>query len=361
MQYTYRYFGIFRLVLAAMVMLQHFAANAAPMALTLAFRPYEPGSVAVLAFFCLSGFVIAEAADAVYRDKPRSFLINRVLRVLPHFAVAVALSFVLQGYFVATGTLHVQRFAPLPPVTVFAPQNFLLNLFNIVPYTNNLVTYRFVPIAWAVQVEMYLYLVIFACLLIGRTALSRRKDGFGAAAVGAAVLLLPCYVLAVLHKLPPTLGFLPYFSYGAGLYFSLKNCRLGLWIALASLPGMFWHFLSLPVRHAELGYERAVSGQLLLLALLVAAVTILAKARFGRFQKADSIIGGFTYPLYLYHYIVLIVVTSFFADLTYGTFAFGMLLSIAFSVAMARMLDPVIDRWRNRIRGGRLTAQATAA
>ena len=360
MGYQYRYFGAFRLLLAAMVMLQHFAANAAPMDLTLALEPYEPGSVAVLAFFCLSGFVIAEAADTVYREKPRSFLTNRMLRVFPHFAAATALSMLLQAYFMATGTLHVQRLAPPPPVTIFDPRNLALNFLNIVPYTNNLVSYRFVPIAWAVQVEIYFYLVIFACLLLGRTALRHRKDGFGTATALATALFLPFYALAVLHALPPTLGFVPYFTYGAGLYFSLKGCRPGRWIALASIPGMAWHFLSLPARHPELGYERAVFGQAVMLGLLVLAMTILARRRFPRFRRADGLIGGLTYPLYMHHYIILILVTSASASPTYSTFAFGMLASIAFSLAMARTIDPLIDRWRDRVRGAQLTTQAAA-
>jgi peptidoglycan/LPS O-acetylase OafA/YrhL len=219
MRFEYRYFGTFRLILAAMVMLQHFVANAAPMGLTLALQPYEPGSVAVLAFFCLSGFVIAEAADTVYRGRPGSFLVNRTLRVLPHFAVAMTLSIILQGYFVAEGTLRVQRFADLPPATIFAPGNILLNYVSILPCTTGLVGYKFIPIAWAVRVEAIFYLVIFMCLAMPRYVFPRTADGFGAAVVGAAVLFLPPYALAVLHKLPPLPGFVPYFTYGAGLYF----------------------------------------------------------------------------------------------------------------------------------------------
>jgi hypothetical protein len=55
--YQYRYFGGFRLVLAALVMIQHFAADLAPAPLAAALAPYAVGSMAVLAFFALSGFV----------------------------------------------------------------------------------------------------------------------------------------------------------------------------------------------------------------------------------------------------------------------------------------------------------------
>lgn len=353
MKFEYRYFGLFRLILAAMVMVQHFVANAAPMGLTLALQPYEPGSVAVLAFFCLSGFVITEAADTVYRNKPGSFLVNRMLRLLPHFAAALTLSILLHGYFVSVGTLRVQRFAELPPATIFAPRNIVLNFLSILPCSGGLIGYKFIPIAWAIRVEAIFYLVIFACLAIPRLA-STKADGFGAAAVGAALLFLPPFALAVLHWLPPLLGFVPYFTYGAGLYFSLRRCRPGLVITLASVPAMVWHFLSLPARHPELGFERAVGGQSLLLVLLLAAMTILARCRFRRFRRADGVIGGLTYPLYVYHYPALVFVTSAFSDYSYGTLVGGMAVAVAFSVIMARMIDPAIDRWRDRVRGERL-------
>ena len=78
-------------------------------------QPYEPGSLAVLAFFALSGFVIAEAADVAYRGRPVAFLGNRLLRIVPHFVLAMMISIILQGYFFAAGMLHVERYAPPPP------------------------------------------------------------------------------------------------------------------------------------------------------------------------------------------------------------------------------------------------------
>src|ERR1700760_1525893 len=90
--YQYRCFGGFRLLLAVFVMVQHFGADLAPAPLAIVLAPYMPGGVAVLVFFALSGFVISEAIDAVYRDRAVPFLTNRLLRILPHFLLAVALS-----------------------------------------------------------------------------------------------------------------------------------------------------------------------------------------------------------------------------------------------------------------------------
>ena len=62
--FAYRNFGAFRLLLAVMVMAQHLFAAFAPTDVALLANRYEVGSVAVLVFFALSGFVIVEAVDA---------------------------------------------------------------------------------------------------------------------------------------------------------------------------------------------------------------------------------------------------------------------------------------------------------
>ena len=213
----------------------------------------------MLAFFCLSGFVITEAADTVYRDKPGSFLVNRMLRLLPHFAVAMTLSILLHGYFVSVGTLQVQRLAPTPHRHHLRPAKHRPEFPQHPALSGNLISYKFIPIAWAIRVEAIFYLVIFACWAAPP---SRIHQGGRLRCGGrrAAALFLPLFALAVLHRLPPLLGFVPYFTYGAGLYFSLRGCRPGPVIALASVPAMAWHFLSLPARHPELGFERAVGG-----------------------------------------------------------------------------------------------------
>ena len=148
-------------------------------------------------------------------------------------------------------------------------------------------------------------------------------------------------------------GFTPYFSYGAALYFATAGRRGGLWIAGACLPAIAWHFLSLP-GHTEPRFPAGRGSN-------VAARPVARnddKAR--RLPVAaipgrrDNLAGGLTYPLYLYHYVVLIIVTSMFTNETSIPFIFGMLVSVAFSVAMSRAIDPAIDGWREKVRGRRL-------
>lgn len=76
--FTYRHFDAFCFLLSILVFLQHYLENLAPQPLATATLPYGFGSVTVLIFFCLSGFVIAEAAVEFYRAMPGAFMTNRV-------------------------------------------------------------------------------------------------------------------------------------------------------------------------------------------------------------------------------------------------------------------------------------------
>ncbi|MER8779076.1 hypothetical protein NKJ09_27610 [Mesorhizobium sp. M0189] len=86
------------MLLAIFVVLQHFLANLVPEPIATAPLPCEFGNIAVLVFFALSGFVISEAADRIYAGRPVAFMANRLLRILPHFALAT----ILQSLLLAT-------------------------------------------------------------------------------------------------------------------------------------------------------------------------------------------------------------------------------------------------------------------
>src|ERR1700744_4517595 len=144
--YRYRYFGGFRLLLAVLVMVQHFGADLAPAPLASALAPYGPGSVAVLVFFALSGFVITEAIDSLYRNRPCAFLTNRLLRIVPHFLLAVALAMLAHEFFRIAGGVRLWRSQPSFPDDGFSISNVLLNFVSIAPMGNRFVDYNFLNI-----------------------------------------------------------------------------------------------------------------------------------------------------------------------------------------------------------------------
>jgi peptidoglycan/LPS O-acetylase OafA/YrhL len=354
--YDYRHFGAFRLLLASLVLLQHYIANIAPLSLSEWMQANEIGSVAVLVFFCLSGFVISEAADRLYLNRPAAFITNRMLRIVPHFLVAVFMSIAIHYAFSRSGTLRIARVDVGFTQAAFAPQNILLNLISFLPLAHREIGYNFLDIAWAIRVEMAFYLIIAACLaLVLITVRPRLRFGFGMAAFLALLILAPLFPLALLGRAAPMLQFLPHFTYGCALYFwAAKRKRVALAISAGALVAMAWQFLSQSARHPEFGFERAVATEFVELTMLVGLMTALAFKRFQSLRDADRFFGDLTYPLYLYHQNIMIVVLSLTAGYSYAVFAATIVAAFVAVYGLHRVIDPLVDRERDRVRGRQL-------
>jgi len=343
-----------------LVLLQHTLANLAPPRLAAIFTSNEMGSIAVLVFFALSGFVIAEAADRLYRDRPIAFLANRLLRIVPHFLIAVVLSIAIHYAFSKAGTLRLSQSSIPFSAAAFGAKNILFNLLRCFPGMDRRVDYGFLDIAWAIRVEMAFYLVIGLCLaLITVAGRFGFRIGLGWTMLLVGLALAPLVPFAVLGRLLPMLQFVPYFGFGCALYFAaVKRERVGFLFATIALPAMAAQFLSLPARHPVLGFERAVGLEFVELAFLLGLLTVLALSPMRRFKAEDRYLGDLTYPLYLYHQDVIIAVLSLTASYSYGSFGAAIIASILMALALRHMLDPLIDRLRDRVRGRGLRKRA---
>ena len=352
--YQYRHFGTFRLLLAGLVMLQHFAADLAPARLADAMMPYPVGGLAVLVFFSLSGFVITEAADCVYRDRAAAFLANRLLRIMPHFVLAVALAMLAHETFLLAEGTRLWRSQPSFPADIgFAPRNILLNFAGALPLANKLIDYNFLDIAWAVRVEMAFYFAIFLALLLGRTRLG--THGFGWILACMLVLVAPMFVLAVTRS-DNALAYAPYFVFGSALYFAISRCRWGLLMTMLSIPAMVWQYLVTSITVPLLGAPPvSFWANLAILAALMAMLTTLSVIHISKLRRTDQVLGSFTYPLYLYHEVVLVFVLTCTAGYSYGVFAGAMAASMIVACLMTGAVNSLVNRYRDRVRGRQVT------
>jgi peptidoglycan/LPS O-acetylase OafA/YrhL len=350
----YRHFGTFRLLLAILVVLQHFLANLAPEPLATASLPYEFGSVAVLVFFALSGFVISEAADRVYAGRPAAFLANRLLRILPHFVLATAVAILLYAAFDLAGTLRLARHADWNAKEAFTATNIALNMTSFLPIASRFMSYSFLPIAWAVGIEMVFYLVLTGALvLVYAAAKASLRLSLPTVGLGLAAVLAPLFLLNLAGRAPPMFGFEPYFVFGCALYFALSGrARIAGPIAAVAFAGIVWHFLNQPSHHPDLGFERAVAAEFGLLMALLCLMTALACIRIRGFRRADRVLGDFTYPLYLWHVNIMTLVLSFTAGYSYAGLTAGLALSLVATYGLRLVVDRNIDRLRDAIRGG---------
>lgn len=99
-QSPYRYLGTLRFVLALAVVVGHYQASLTPHGLDV--HADILGSTGVFIFFVLSGFVVTEAFNLFYNGRIKQFLINRSLRIIPPFFVAMVLgvfTYALFAYF----------------------------------------------------------------------------------------------------------------------------------------------------------------------------------------------------------------------------------------------------------------------
>ncbi len=337
-------------------MFQHFAADLAPERLADAMMPYPVGSMAVLVFFALSGFVITEAADCVYRDRAAAFLANRLLRIMPHFVLAIALSMLAHATFVLTQGARLWRTqASFPADIAFAPWNIVLNFLGTMPLSNRLIDYNFLDITWAVRVEMAFYIAIFASLLLGRSRLGIR--GFGWVLGLMLVLFAPLFVFAV-DRGAPLLVYAPYFAFGGGLYFATSRSRWGFVVMLSSIPAMLWQYLAQPpVVPLPGAPPMSVWPNLAVLTALMAMLVILSVVRLPKLRANDQVLGSLTYPLYLYHEDVLVIVLTFTTGYTYGVFVGAMVASVIVASVMTVIVDSSVDRYRDRLRGRQLVLE----
>jgi peptidoglycan/LPS O-acetylase OafA/YrhL len=163
----YRPFGAFRFVLSMMVVCQH-AAYLLPMADRPFFWMMGFGIIAVMLFFIISGFVIAEANATFYVGRPVAFMVNRTLRLVPPYIAALALAAIVQQWLYLHGRLHLWDGdligSPLQIKVLIA------GLLDIVPFFHpgliGAQDVHFIPFAWSLRLEFTFYLYVFLTFVV---------------------------------------------------------------------------------------------------------------------------------------------------------------------------------------------------
>jgi peptidoglycan/LPS O-acetylase OafA/YrhL len=160
---VYRPFGIFRFALALLVLIQH-GTRLLPIPDRSFFYSMGFGILAVATFFAISGFIVAEANATFYAGRPREFMLNRLLRLVPPFMGALVIAIVIEEYLYAIGKLAPWDYpligSPLQPTIL------LSGLLDIVPgFQTRYIAHQdfhFIPFSWSLRVEFAFYLGAFA-------------------------------------------------------------------------------------------------------------------------------------------------------------------------------------------------------
>lgn len=353
MTFSYHPFGTLRFLLALMVVVSH-SVELGGEAMISVLRPLGLGNIAVMVFFVLSSFIIAEAVEIVYKDRIRDFLVNRGLRIFPPYFAALLASIVVHLWLASDAPIRFFDYEFMPE-GIFSPQNYLENTLYIfvlygLGYLGLAPDYAFVRYVWAVRVELHFYLAYafvcwsMTCKLCG---LIIRQYML----LIAFVLISVLFILALTTKASVLnyFGFAPYFMLGVALQRWVKHrgsdvaCAIVLCIVM-----MVIHF----VDYVSASPGNYVMGPVLLLLLLIASILKLARLECSPQLKAlDRWLGDLSYPVYLNHYAVTIAFLTLFSDAGMAVFWGCIAASLVFSYLMALLTEPVTKSLRAKVRG----------
>lgn len=300
---AYRPFGLYRTILALLVIPQHIGS------------PYLTGTAAVYTFFALSGFVIMEAADRFYTGRPLSFVINRALRIVPPFLVALAIS--ILAYLLSDTPADLSAI------------NVIRNIFGLLPLIEP--TQSFLPYAWAIEVELYFYAVIAASLMV-------RVPIMGLIAVFGFLSF------AIIGR-PNLFVYIPFFAYGV-------LCYKQKWF-YASIA-FFCSIYVAPELFKGNGPFLTTSGvweHVAFLTILLIAIPILARVKIKRnIARTDQQFGALSFPIYLLQHAAIII-SAPLALYGYRNAALVYSITLIMAFCLDRALERPLSVLRQAVRG----------
>ena len=339
---NYRLLGAYRFGLALMVVAQHFQHLLRPDQRD-TFSSSGLGAIAVAAFFVVSGFVVAEALATFYQDRSGAFLANRVLRLLPPYLAALALSILVHVALFQSGHLVLWDYtlAGSPEATA----RLLTGLFGLVPGFNPRwlgQEFEFVPYVWSLRLEMAFY----AAAAITMAACWRLRSSRPVKAAIFLGLLVSVAFLLLAHR-AGALSTAPMFLVGVAFYLrdlrreTMRAVLLAVTIATAAAGFASWRQHGAPLPALQFP---------VLACLLALFAWLLPRRAAGRSKRVDRRLGDLSYPLYLNHYAVGIAAASLAPRLGWPPFAVAVVASVLLAAAAERLVDRPIRALRDRIR-----------
>jgi peptidoglycan/LPS O-acetylase OafA/YrhL len=344
-------FGFVRLFLACMVVVGHL------------FWFADFGRYAVFGFYVLSGYLMTMVMHGSYgytQSGIIKFISNRFLRLYPAYWIACLFSIALIVFYGQASTTAVEPDLALPTTLTQIVANSLMLFPSLFP---NQFVPKLSPATWALTVEITYYLLI----AFGISATRQRTLVW--------VLLSFLYLILTIvvgyswharyFAIPA--GSLP-FSIGALLYFLNKENWYPTWMQSPLLHPKI--LLAALVLNACVGsvlqnYYDAVTWMevsfycnLPISALLVYRI-LRGGQVFALSKQVDKKLGDFSYPVYLIHWQVAVVVSSVVLDqvgsLKYQVLPVAWLLTtlllVVLSLVLIHWVDKPIELLREKLRG----------
>lgn len=326
----WRLFGIYRLVLALLVLTSH-----SNMFLPTWVAPLALGNVGVFCFFVLSGFVISEACERFYRGAPHRFLANRILRLYPTYWAACAVAVGLYLYLD-------------DPRLVFTSATIVPNL-GIIYVPPGI--FLWVSVIWAVGIELRYYLVAALVSFVAHRFSAHARLVYGIAGVGA----LAVYGISYLSDfgLLGTFKHAPFFVFGAATYFSIAGRTMKatvlMWCAALLSVHSYWIYNA--VGPTDLASSTALYIGVALILVLLAKASVSSR----KLVKLDKLFGDFTYPLYLVHLPIVTFIDTLAPSKSSKYYLVVLIVSFSMSGLLILLIEHPLLKLRDMIRCRRLS------
>lgn len=330
-------FGTFRYILALGVVTTHLWPESLRWA----------GYYSVFSFYMLSGYLMTLVLNERYgfsSDGLKRFFANRALRIYPPYLFVLALALLL-AVFLPKLTFDMNRLITVPG----SARDWFSNIFIFGAWFERSLTHaRLVPPAWSLHVELFYYVAM-------AIALSRSFKvtllwflaslGFTIFAVASGMDFITRYYTVPAGSLA--------FSTGALIYFARERLTVPAWFSIlaglaflgnVAFSGQLW---GEPVDIMMYGFYAsfAISA-----ALIISLRRVHANGLPSWLKKADRFLGNLSYPLFLIHWHIAILLVW----LVYGGErpAGGelMLVSLPLASLAAWLLHAVIEKRVERIR-----------
>ena len=295
--------GLFRLLLAAAVLLSHLSR-------------FDVGRLAVLLFFYLSGYWVTRVWQAKFGPRATlRFYAARYLRIAPLYLLTLVVAAMLNGI----------RIAPE----------------NVVLFGTATTGHDPIGVSWSLDIELQFYLLLPALVLLLSRVSSVATIALSLAAAVAGVVLENTVGLHTVLKFLPAfiLGLLT-FTRGWRPSQLTANLSLAAFVAMTAITA-FTPFLD---KKAPDPFDEDIWSFFWMLPLL----PYVARSLEVRSTPLDRHFGNLSYPLYLVHVPAVSLLQAHMAFGAAGKLAAAALSSLA-ALALYVVVDRPVDRWRVRL------------
>jgi peptidoglycan/LPS O-acetylase OafA/YrhL len=313
-------------------------------------------------FFVISGFYMAMVISGPYRNKPvGAFYLSRIARLYPAYLISIVTAF--WALLAATGLtfldplfsmpLHQQLYVVLSNVLILGQE--LVYLF---PLSNAATGQQFSldnitlnPPAWSISVELIFYFL--APLAVRSLRSSAVFLGVGAL-YAAAIPLIDLDALRqwlgnpILFSLP-TLNYYMFpasflmFGGGAVAYHLIYEQAI---LGHGGRPSAASYWIAVVATAFIAKFCAPLVAWWQILAFVIAVPALFALTRD---NKLDRTVGELSYPVYIMHFPVLIILKTTGIPSWLGIGTATALATLAVGGAVFWLVDRPVDRWRHRM------------